>query len=166
MSSDGSGEASSDGVRDGGGGGDWAPFSVALGSVIGVLEVDQFLILSGTGNRFVQVMVDHGGVRLESVSNQYLTPEHQLDFEGLDRLKGLGWNEPSHFSPGDPVPLVGSPNHFIDLGRGGDPQWVAEILVETLRGIHRVDDLSDVTYRAGTFAGAVILLPTLGLRRS
>lgn len=27
------------GVRDGGGGGDWAPFSVALGSVIGVSKL-------------------------------------------------------------------------------------------------------------------------------
>lgn len=143
----------------------WWQLAGALAAVVEILESGEFLILVAPGNRFVQVVVEDAGARLETVSNQYLPPEYQLDFEVLDALEEEGWSRPTHFSPGDPVPETGSPNHFRDLAEDWDPQEVAALMVDTLRLVHDVGSPDELRYKAGSVEGTSILLPSLGLGR-
>ena len=144
---------------------DWEQLCCDLIEVIEVLEPGQFLILSASGNRFVQIFVDEDDARVETVSNQFLAPEHHLSFEVLDLMEDLGWNRPTHFASAGPLPEGASPNHFMELEDGWDAEEVAPLMTNTLRYIHRIHEPCDVGYVAGSVDGDTLLFPLLGLRR-
>jgi len=146
----------------------WAAFAVALAEALEVLEPDQYLILNAPRSRFVQVAIQHGEVRVETVSNQYLDEADRLPFDDLDVLATLGWEAPTYFADVDVEPDEGSPNHFLDLPSGMDLANIALLLVATVRLVHEVVWPTELTYAAfddGTDPGK-ILLPTLGISRS
>ena len=144
---------------------DWEQLCCDLIEVIEVLEPGQFLILSASGNRFVQIFVDEDDARVETVSNQFLAPAHRLSFEVLDLMEDLGWSRPTHYASADPLPEGASPNHFMELEDGWDAEEVAPLMTNTLRYIHRIHEPADVGYVAGSVDGDTLLFPLLGLRR-
>lgn len=146
--------------------GEWRALIERLAAVIEVLEPGHYLVLVAPGNRFVQLAVEPELVRVETVSNQFLPPEHRLGFVALDQLLAQGWTAPSHFAPGEPVPATASPNHFMDLPADGRADQTAELVVSTLRSIHGVATPTDLAYKAGSLHGETILLPTLGVPRA
>lgn len=146
--------------------GDWEVLSCDLIEVIEVLDPGQFLILSGPDNRFVQLFVDEHDAQLETVSNQFLAPEHRMGFEVLDLLEEQGWTRPTHFPSSGPLPEGASPNHFMELGEHWQAEEVAALMISTLRHIHRVPSPVEVAYTAGSINGDKILLPSLGLPRA
>ncbi len=103
----------------------WLPFTAALSGVLEVLEPDQYLILEAAGNRFVQIAIQDGEARVETVSNQFLPEADRLPYDDLDQLAELGWEPPTHFPEDDASRGEGSPNHFVDLPPGTDPVGVA-----------------------------------------
>ena len=144
----------------------WDVFARTVSMALGVLEPEQFLILETAGHRFVQIAVHDDGARAETVSNQYLAPDDRLPMDDLDRLAELGWEPPTYFADDEADHADGSPNHFVDLDEGWDPDEVAEFLCDTLRAVHAVVTPFGLTYAAGSFESGMILLPTLGLPRT
>lgn len=143
----------------------WQDLVEAVAACLEVLEPGQFLILVAPGNRFTQLFVDDDGAQVETVSNQFLAPEHQLGFDVLDTLVEQGWAAPTHFTPGEKATEDASPNHLLDLDGDWDADTAAELLVETLRTVHRVRTPAELSYTAASVEGEVLLLPTLGLPR-
>jgi hypothetical protein len=144
----------------------WARFAGRLQCAIAVLDPDQFLVLLGPSGRFVQVMAQHGELRVETVGNQYLPEDQRLPFEDLDLLEELGWDAPTHHLDDDARQREGSPNHWMDLFEDTPTDVVANILIATLREVHGVVEPEDLTYQAAALEGRRILIPTLGLSRA
>ena len=78
----------------------WQVFESRLGSAIDLLDQDEYLILEAATGQFVQVAVQDGEIRVESVSKQYDAGD-EVTYEDLDVLSDLGWNLPTHAAEED-----------------------------------------------------------------
>lgn len=144
----------------------WHHLTTNLAGVLEVLEPGHFLVLSGPGNRFVQIAVGREDTRLETVANQFLAPDDRMSFDDLDLLAEVGWEPPAYFRDDERHPDDASPNHHIELPAQWRPHGTSLLMVKTLRHIHRVHSPRDLSYRAfGGRSDNLILLPTLGLLR-
>lgn len=142
----------------------WAEFGPRLASVLEVLEPGHVLVLSAPSRRFVQLVVERGGARIETVGNQFLHPINQMTMDDLEVLAESGWNPPTHFADQD-IPHGGSPNHHRQLAADWSRPATAELMVSVLRTLHQVEMPSDLVYRALAMGQGQILLPTLGVPR-
>lgn len=147
----------------------WAELTDALTATLGVLDDDQFLVLSARGtHRFVQVAVQHdAGVRLEATAPAFLADEAP----GADRYEALladRWLPPTHALDADPdaIDPHGSVNWFVDHRPPVRFDEVARRAVRALRELFGVEHPDDLEYLAAAFDGTEILLPTLGLHRA
>jgi len=143
----------------------WQVFESRLGSAIDLLDQDEYLILEAATGQFVQVAVQDGEIRVESVSKQYDAGD-EVTYEDLDVLSDLGWNLPTHAAEEDDEHAEGSPNHWLDLPDDTPPDGIAHLFVQTLRLVHDADEPEDLTYRSFDGDGVRILLPVLHLSRT
>jgi hypothetical protein len=147
----------------------WSELTDALAATLGVLDDDQFLVLSARGTpRFVQVAVDHeAGLRLEVSAPRLLGD----DAPGDDRYEALladRWLPPTHAldSDADSIDPHGSVNWFVDHRPPVRFDDVARRAVRALRELFGVEHPDDVEYLAAGLDGTEILLPTLGLHHA
>jgi hypothetical protein len=146
----------------------WIDFGGRLMQVLGVLEEDEYLIISLKGsNRFVQFAGQGAhGMRVETVSNFYLPEAQQLGEAQHDAMLKLGWNAPCNLPDEFGHEPVGSPNYFLDLAQPVDVRQVAALAVSTLLGPLDADHPLDLEYRSFAESGEAIRWPTLKLRRA
>ncbi len=148
----------------------WFPFIGLLARALKALRDDQFLILTVKGtNRFVQFYARGAhGMRLEAVSNEFLSGSDRLEPAQLARLDELGWRRPSG-SARTSTALTdpdGSPNHHIDVGLPLAHGEIAAIAVRTLREVMAAPHPQFLEYSAADARGNALELPALGLLRS
>ncbi len=141
---------------------DWARLETRLAETLGCLEEDHCLTIHTRDEEPYFVHFCAGGadgMLVEAASNRCLHGWRRLDRTGEGRLRRLGWRPPT------------------DIGDGPKGWWksfaapvstppVATLAVATLTKAFDVARVSALTYRAGSQAGAEILLPTLGLERT
>jgi hypothetical protein len=156
--------------RSGGATAVWSPFTSALAGVLERLQEDQYLVISIRDmHRFVQFAAQGAhGMRVETVSNQYLEAWEQLDDGQLNALRKLGWKDPTRPPPestpsGDPH---GSPNHFVDLDAPVAFGEVAELAVRTLADVLKAPHPGALAYEAFERGGDSLVLAELGLMRA
>jgi len=142
----------------------WEAFEKALASALSVLK-DEILILSArTGTRYVQFHASPDEeVFAEAVSNAYLGAAEKLDVGQLATLLSLGWSAPTR-APGAPPPAAtprGSPNHFRPFPHPFSCAEIASFAVRTLTEALRVENPSDLQYRAFDDDGNPVTLPVL-----
>lgn len=150
----------------------WDAFRRNLDTALATLANQQFLVISTKrGNRFVQFArgpVENGTseLRVETVSNEYLPEDGQLTKKQLADLAELGWTAPTHPHKG-PTVAHGSPNFFTDFEEPFPCDRVAQLCVETLRGVHRVRSPRALEYRSFQEPGGVdVFLPGLGIDKA
>ncbi len=148
----------------------WFPFIGSLAAVLEQLSEDQFLILTAKGsNRFVQFYAQGSfGMRVEAVSNEYLTGSDRLDDTQVARLGALGWRPPSG-SARSSTPQAdpdGSPNHYIDVATPVPYDALAALAARTLREVLGVPHPQFLEYSAQDTDGNELEFMELGLMRA
>ncbi len=142
----------------------WASFAARLAESIGVLDTDEYLILSHPRtHHFVQCTMDEGHLRLEAKSNHYMPPARQLGMEEELRLVELGWKAPTHAPDAEERVRSGSPNWFRDYDEPVDMGQAALMMVMTLREVYRMRSPRALRYHAFRANGCEIRFPTLGV---
>lgn len=108
---------------------------------------------------YVQV-ADAGpeGLRVEAVSNRFLTGWRRLDATAHARLRRLGWRPPTDIGDG-PV------NWWRCFPQDAPAAEIAELAMGTLRKAFDIPRPTDLVYRAFSRGEGDMLLPTLGLAR-
>lgn len=149
--------------------GGWRRFERTLTDALSDLDDDEYLILSMRfSSRFIQFAGQGAdGMRVESVSNQYLDDEEALTGAEHDLLLAMGWNPPTY----DPEsvtehPTEGSPNYYRDLKAPVKFWSVAELAIRTLRLVHRIETPDQLEYKAFNRAGESIRFPSLHIWRT
>ncbi|WP_280265611.1 TY-Chap domain-containing protein [Nocardia wallacei] len=102
----------------------WAWFSTALAWTLFRLPVDAKLILSTTGNRYVQFARHSDVLQCEVVSNDFLDADHHIPSAVEARLRAQGWERGSVYNWGR---IVRWPAFFRDY------ELVADFVVSALR---------------------------------
>jgi hypothetical protein len=138
--------------------------------VLPLLEDRHYLILDTPRSQaYVQFAgLERGGVRAETVSNQYLAPREKLDRREYMRLLELGWHPPTNLPPGLKSKndrRGGSPNFYLDCPRPVHWRKVARLAVATLRQVHGITNPEKLRYNAFVRNGPYVDLPELGLGR-
>jgi hypothetical protein len=146
----------------------WPDFQRKLAETLGVLEEDQYLVVSAKrGWAYVQ-FVGQGsfGMRAECVSNNYLDEAHALSPDKIAALERLGWSAPT----GAPEEVRvgkngGSPNFHRDFERPVPFDDAARMAVRALMEVFEISHPGCLKYKAFDRSGPRILVPTLGLKR-
>ena len=144
---------------------DWSAFENMLALTLAQMDVDQYLILNLRAKKdyYVQFALQGPfGIRMETVSNNFLPEWEQLDEHDLSLLGQLGWIAPTGIKGkvGD-----GSPNFFRDWQLPVPYQEISELTVRTLREVLDVRHPGFLSYRAFAKDESVIILPNLGVVR-
>lgn len=120
----------------------WASFGERLRKVLRKLKEDHALIVREKGtNRFVQFLGQGaGGMRVEAVSNAYLSPRDKLSAAQIRMLATLGWSAPTG-TPRQATPEkqpAGSPNFMRQFPKPVDAKEAAALAVATLADVMRI----------------------------
>lgn len=147
----------------------WAPFRERLIKILSVLEEDQFLIISlKQTSRYVQFAGQGSfGMRVETVSNQYLPANERLDPKQMKALRKLGWNKPTG-SAKQSTPKKdpdGSANYHVDFAAPVPVEKIAALAIATFAGIHDAPYPGNLEYEAFDDEGNRLELSQLGLKR-
>ena len=147
----------------------WQAFAERLGSAIGAMKEDEFLIISlKETNRFVQFAAQGaGGMRVEATSNHFLSGRERLDARQVRALVRLGWRKPTG-SPEQSTPdrdPHGSSNFFRDESLPVNHALLAELAIRTLVEIFGVPHEGFLQYEAFDYAGNSYALPGLEIKR-
>jgi len=136
----------------------WDAFESQLAAVLGVLEGDQFLIISAKrGWAYVQFSRQSGhGIRGEAMSNLYLSADRQLSEAEMATLAALRWL----------VPTETVPNFYQYWPEPVESHTAAKVSVRTLREVYGIDHPEQLQYEAFDKDQCQILLPTLGVART
>jgi hypothetical protein len=147
----------------------WAQFAQRLASVLQGLQEDQFLVISAKQSAPYVQFVGQGfyGIRMETISNQYLDRPEKLTEHQLHMLAELGWNHPTKniedkSQDKDPE---GSPNFYIDHSTPVSFDTAAEVAVTTLAAVHKIPHPGYLQYEAFDSDGNSISISALGLKR-
>jgi hypothetical protein len=148
----------------------WPPFAGKLAAALRQLREDQYLVISTKqSNRFVQFAGQGSfGLRVEAVSNHYLSHADQLDAKQIAALHELGWHAPTGGAP-EAVPERdpdGSPNFFVDCAKPVPYAAVAELAVRTLIEVLRVPHPGFLQYDSFDADNHPLRWPRLGLKRA
>ena len=142
----------------------WASFAARLAESIGVLDTDEYLILSHPrSHHFVQCAMDEGNLRAEAKSNHFMPPTRPLAMEQELRLVELGWKAPTHAPDAKGRVPSGSPNWFRDYVEPVDAVEAALMMVMTLRDVYGVRSPRALRYHAFRANSCEIRFPTLGV---
>lgn len=147
----------------------WQAFAERLGSSIGAMKEDEFLIISlKETNRFVQFAAQGaGGMRVEATSNHFLSGRERLDARQVRALVRLGWHKPTG-SPKQSTPdrdPHGSSNFFRDEPLPVNHALLAELAIRTLVEVYSVPHEGFLQYEAFDYAGNSYALPGLEIKR-
>ena len=148
----------------------WAQFAQRLASVLQGLQEDQYLVISAKQSSGLYVQfVGQGfyGIRIETVSNQYLDRPEKLTDHQLHKLAELGWKPPTEnikdkSQDKDPE---GSPNYYIDYSPPVPFDAAAQVAVTTLTAVHKIPHPGYLQYEAFDSDGNSISIQALGLKR-
>jgi hypothetical protein len=146
----------------------WRSFAERLAGVLDLLVEDQYLVIPvKRTNRFVQFAAQGAvGMRAEISSNSYLPHSQRLNSKQIAALVAAGWHGPTG-TPDAATPEKdpeGPPNFFIDYPVPVPFAKVAELTVDTLAAILRVQHPGLLEYKAFDAEGNPIELPTLGIK--
>lgn len=149
--------------------GAWATLRDRLAEALGVLEEEQFLILSGAkGPYYVQfAMGPDSELWAEAVSDAFLPKGQKLGKAKKTALVKLGWRAPAGESRSkkSDEESSGSPN-FQGRFEGAEQfANAATMAVRSLRDVYGFPRPGSLRYHAFESEGSDILLPTLGLGR-
>lgn len=145
----------------------WASLAAALAVTLAQMEVDQYLILSvrDKPDYYVQfAQLGPSGVRVETVSNDYLEEWERLDDEAQAQLLTIGWQSPTR-GKGKGRDTDGSPNYFREWELPVSYREIADLAVRTLNEVLEVRHPGLLAYRAFAKGGVEVILPNLGLVR-
>ncbi len=147
----------------------WHTFANALRNTLVHMAEDQFLILQCKGSkRFVQVATQHNNIRIEAISNHFLSGRDALSAKDMKALRRLGWLAPTG-TPEQATPERdpdGSCNYFLDLPLPVDFAQLVTLLVKTLSAVMGVPHDGYLAYSAfGVDGGGDVSYPNLGIRR-
>lgn len=138
----------------------WRRFEHDLAGALSVLAQDHTVVVSASGNRYVQFAKDVWGLRSEAVSDEFLEERMQPPAAMGDALVALGWSRPNP-APG------GSPNFHRDDPDPIPARAVARRAVRSLVEVYGVALAAELEYRAFQWrSGEEILLPSLRIRRA
>jgi hypothetical protein len=142
----------------------WGAFGDQLTGALAELAPGAFLILvADHSNRFVQFAAQgHGGMRVETTSNQFLAAAEQLDARQIAQLIALGWIAPGLQHSGEKPGSLG-PNFTIVFPRTEAKSTIAMLAIKTFRDVLLVPDPAWLRYAASALDGEALLLPGLGL---
>ncbi len=146
----------------------WNQFEGSLAAALTDLGHLEVLIISREGTDYFVQFAGHAfeGLRLEAVSNAYLSPYFQLPETSTAQLLALGWSPPTYVQAELLIePSVGSPNFYIDAGFPLDHRKLARVAIRTLRDVHGATDPSELVYRALSADCSSIRFAQLGIRR-
>jgi len=156
----------------------WATFERDLAVNLAALDAGQVVVVSVRGSgtersqarrssqRYVQLALDDdGGVRVEAVSNAYLTGSERLTERAVARLGELGWHAPTHApdAGAHDIDLQGSPNYFVDVPPPVHWLDVATFASTALRDVYGATHPGFLQYSSFDRDGNRIVLPTLGI---
>jgi hypothetical protein len=147
----------------------WHGFASALRETLAHMAEDQFLILQCKGSRrFVQVATQHNNIRIEAISNHFLSGREALSAKDIKALRRLGWLAPTG-TPEQATPERdpdGSCNYFLDLPLPVDFAQPVTLLVKTLSVVMGVPHDGYLAYSAfGVDGGGDVSYPNLGIKR-
>ena len=143
----------------------WDSFANVLALTLAQMDVDQYLSLSLREKKdyYVQFALQGpSGIRMETVSNNFLPEWERLDEHDLALLGELGWNAPTGGKSKD---IDGSPNFFLDWPLPVHYDEISELTARTLRDVLDVRHPGLLSYRAFAKGGSEIILPNLGVVR-
>lgn len=146
----------------------WPAFESKLAEALGVLEEDQYLVISAKrGGAYVQFAAQGSfGLRAECVSNNNLDKAHALRASQMTALGKLGWSAPT----GTREEILakrqkgGSPNFFRDFDRPVPQAKVSRMAVRSLAEVFEIAHPGYLHYKAFDKSQRSILIPTLGLK--
>jgi hypothetical protein len=145
----------------------WQAFAGRLARTIAALRDRHFLILStADGTRYVQFAAGGAaGLRIESISDEYLPVGDRLTDAQREALAALGWQSPNQRALGQwgVGEDEGSTNWWVDLEAPVCAESAAELAVRTLHEVHGAESPDGLTYRGFHGEGPELLLPELGL---
>jgi len=148
----------------------WDSFEAKLSSVLEQLEDDQFLILAHKDNsRYVQFAAQgEFGIRMESISSEFIEEPDQIDDAQTEILRILGWQIPTGSGEASTPELApeGSPNFYIDFPAKSSLPEIAKIAVNTLKMVHKVAHPQRLVYDSFNHRGEWLPQPILGLIHS
>jgi hypothetical protein len=145
----------------------WSAFAGVLALTLAQMEVDQYLVLNPRSrkNLYVQFALQGpSGVRMETVSNNFLPEWERLEERDLVLMGELGWNPPTR-GKGKGKDIGGSPNFYRDWPLPVHFEEISELTVRTLRDVLDVRHPGLLSYRAFTKGDGEIILPNLGIVR-
>ena len=146
----------------------WNEFAASLAAALTDLGHLEMLVISREGTDYFVQFAGHAfeGLRLEAVSNAYLSPYFQLPETSTAQLLALGWSLPTYVQADHLIePSTGSPNFYIDVGFPLDHRKLARLAIRTLRDVHNAIDPSELVYRAWSADCSSIRFGQLGIRR-
>lgn len=146
----------------------WHYFEKSLAEALADLAGGEYLIMAREGTDYFLQFAGQGasGMRVEAVSNAYLSPNFLLLDAAIAHLISLGWNPPTYVQADVFIePREGSPNFFIDADCPVQHDELARIAVRTLREVHGTVDPSDLLYRAYSSEYTSIRFSQLGIKR-
>ncbi len=147
----------------------WRAFERRLAETLGVLEEDQYLVVSAKrGWAYVQFAAQGSfGMRAECVGNNYLDEAHALSAGQTALLRRIGWSTPT----GTREEILakrrkgGSPNFFRDFDRPVPCADASGMAVCALTEVFEIPHPGCLEYEAFDKKQRTILVPTLGLKR-
>jgi hypothetical protein len=145
----------------------WASLAEALAVTLAQMEVDQYLILSvrDKPDYYVQfAQQGPSGLRVETVSNDFLEEWERLDDDAQAQLLSIGWQPPTR-GKGKGRDSEASPNYFRDWALPVPYREIANLAMQTLTEVLEVRHPGLLAYKAFAKGGAEIILPNLGLVR-
>jgi len=146
----------------------WQQLAIRLAAALADLEEDDFLILSPKqGSARVQfTALGKFGMRLEATSNPHLDAGEKLSREAVELMHSYGWQAPtSAMRRGVRVPVLGSPNYFMDLDVPVPFEAIARLAAANLRDIYGVAHPGDLQYASFNMDHTRIRHPILGLKK-
>lgn len=145
----------------------WGEFAKVLALTLAQMDVDQFLILSPRDKKdyYVQFALQGpSGIRMETVSNNFLPEWERLDEHDLVLLGRLGWSAPTK-GKGKGKDAEGSPNFFRGWSLPVHFDEIGKLTARTLRDVLDVRHPGMLSYRAFAKDNSEIILPNLGVVR-
>lgn len=106
-----------------------------------------------------------GRLRVEAVSNTFLTPEERLSVAAQRRLVELGWQPPTHLPGQEDQDPAGSPNYFRDIDPSTGRGDVAAMVATTLHEVYRAESPDFLGYQCFSAEGHPVEVPELGVDR-
>lgn len=146
----------------------WHPFEKNLADALADLAEGEYLVIARENTGYFIQFAGQGlhGMRVEAISNAYLSPSFQLPGAALAHLISLGWTPPTYIQSDVLIePTEGSPNFFIDAACPVEHEELARVVVRTLREVQGTVDPSNLLYRAYSSEYTSIRFSQLGVTR-